>query len=117
MVQIGKINTLSIKEIKAGAVLLDGGELGDILLKGRYTARKFSPGENIDVFVYSDREQCLLATIQKPYAIVGECAKLTVVATTEAGAFLGWGLEDDLFVPKSEQQNNMREGKAYVVFV
>ena len=117
MVQIGKINTLLIKDIKAGVVQLDGGGLGDILLKGRYTARKFSPGEEIEAFVYLDRDQCLLATLQKPYAIVGEFAKLTVVATTEAGAFLGWGLEDDLFVPKSEQQNNMRQGKAYVVFV
>jgi len=58
-----------------------------------------------------------LATTQKPYAIVGEFTKLTVVGTTQAGAFLGWGLEDDLFVPKSEQQDNMRQGKAYVVFV
>lgn len=117
MVQIGKINRLSIKEIQAGAVQLDGGGSGDILLKGRYTARKYRLGEEIDVFVYLDREQRLLATIQKPYAIVGEFAKLTVVATTQAGAFLGWGLEDDLFVPKSEQQNNMKQGKAYVVFV
>ena len=117
MVQIGKINRLSIKEIQAGTVQLDGGGLGDILLKGRYTARKYRLGEEIDVFVYLDKEQRLLATIQKPYAIVGECARLTVVATTQAGAFLGWGLEDDLFVPKSEQQNSMKQGKAYVVFV
>ena len=117
MVQIGKINKLIIKEIKAGVVQLDGGELGDIILTGSYTARKLQVGEELDVFVYLDGEQRLLATKQKPYALVGEFAKLTVVATTQAGAFLGWGLEDDLFVPKSEQQNNMRQGKAYVVFV
>ena len=117
MVEIGKINKLLIKEIQAGVVTLDGAELGDILLRGRYTARKYSLGEEVDVFVYLDKDQRLLATIQKPYATVGEFAKLTVVATTQAGAFLGWGLEDDLFVPKSEQQNNMQQGKAYVVFV
>ncbi len=117
MVQIGKINRLSIKEIHAGAIQLNGGGLGDILLKGRHAARKYGLGDEVDVFVYFDKEQRLLATIQKPYAIVGEFAKLTVVSTTQAGAFLGWGLEDDLFVPKSEQQNNMREGNAYVVFV
>ncbi|BHH85867.1 CvfB family protein [Desulforhopalus sp. 52FAK] len=117
MVQIGKINRLEIKKIEAGDVQLDGGDLGDIHLKGRFTARKLQVGEEIDVFVYVDGAQRLLATIQKPYALVGEFAKLTVVATTQAGAFLGWGLEDDLFVPKSEQQDNMREGKAYVVFV
>ncbi len=117
MVQIGKINRLSIKEIQAGAIQLDGGGLGDVLLKGRHAARKYRLGDEIDVFVYVDREQRLLATTQKPYAIVGEFTKLTVVGTTQAGAFLGWGLEDDLFVPKSEQQDNMRQGKAYVVFV
>ena len=117
MVQIGKINRLSIKEIQVGAIQLDGGGLGDVLLKGRHVARKYRPGDEIDVFVYLDREQRLLATTKKPYAIVGEFTKLTVVGTTQAGAFLGWGLEDDLFVPKSEQQDNMRQGKAYVVFV
>jgi len=117
MVQIGKINRLSIKEIQAGAIQLDGGGLGDVLLKGRHAARKYRLGDEIDVFVYLDREQRMLATTQKPYATVGEFTKLTVVGTTQAGAFLGWGLEDDLFVPKSEQQDNMRQGKAYVVFV
>jgi predicted RNA-binding protein (virulence factor B family) len=117
MVQIGKINRLSIKEIQSGAIQFDGGGLGDILLNGRHAARKYRLGDEIDVFVYLDREQRLLATTQKPYAIVGEFTKLTVVGTTQAGAFLGWGLEDDLFVPKSEQQDNMRQGKAYVVFV
>jgi predicted RNA-binding protein (virulence factor B family) len=111
------VNRLAIKEIQAGAIQLDGGGLGDILLKGRHAARKYRLGDEIDSFVYLDREQRLLATTQKPYAIVGEFTKLTVVGTTQAGAFLGWGLEDDLFVPKSEQQDNMRQGKVYVVFV
>lgn len=117
MVQVGKINRLSIKEIQTDAIQLDGGGLGDILLKERHAARKYRQGDVIDVFVYLDKDQRLLATTQKPYALVGEFAKLTVVSTTQAGAFLGWGLEDDLFVPISEQQNNMMEGKAYVVFV
>lgn len=117
MVQIGKINRLLIKEIQAGALQLHGGGFGDILLKDRHAARKYSLGDEIEVFVYLDKEQRLLATTQKPYAIVGDFAKLTVVGTTQAGAFLGWGLEDDLFVPKSEQQENMRQGEGYVVFV
>jgi predicted RNA-binding protein (virulence factor B family) len=79
MVQIGKINRLSIKEIQSGAIQLDGGGLGDILLKGSHAARKYRLGDEIDSFVYLDREQRLLATTQKPYAIVGEFTKLTVV--------------------------------------
>ncbi len=117
MIQIGKMNRLSIKEIQADYIQLDGGESGDILLKGKHTHQKYQQGDELDVFVYVDKEQSLLATTKKPYAIVGEFAKLTVVATSKAGAFMGWGLEDDLFVPRGEQKNNMREGRAYVVFV
>lgn len=117
MVQIGKTNRLSIKRTRNYDIHLDGGESGDILLKGKYAAQQYQPGDEIDVFVYVDREQRLLATTQKPYATVGEFAKLRVVATSTAGAFMGWGLEDDLFVPKSEQQDNIREGNSYVVFV
>jgi predicted RNA-binding protein (virulence factor B family) len=117
MIQIGKINRLSIKGMRTDGVHLDGGELGDILLKGKSAAQKYQPGDKVEVFVYVDRDLRLLATTQKPYAMIGEFAKLMVVGTSSAGAFLGWGLEDDLFVPKGEQQSNMREGKSYVVFL
>jgi len=117
MVQIGKINRLSIKGMQSYGMHLDGGEWGDILLKGTYDAWKYRPGNTIDVFVYVDREQRLLATIQNPSATVGEFAGLRVVTSTTAGAFMDWGIENDLFVPKSEQQENMREGRTYVVFI
>lgn len=117
MVQIGKINRLSIKEIQSETIQLDGGGSGDILLRDHLSSRNYNAGDEIDVFVYVDRQQRLLATTQKPQAMVGEVARLRVVDATEAGAFLQWGLEDDLFVPKSEQQEDMKEGKSYVVFV
>jgi len=117
MVQIGKINRLSIKEIQSETIQLDGGGSGDILLRDHLSSRNYNAGDEIDVFVYVDRQQRLLATTQKPQAMVGEVARLRVVDATEAGAFLHWGLEDDLFVPKSEQQEDMKEGKSYVVFV
>jgi hypothetical protein len=117
MVQIGKMNRLSIKGRRTYGIHLDGGELGDILLRDRNAAQKYQTDEKIDVFVYVDREQRLLATTQKPYATVGEFAGLKVTANSTAGAFMDWGLESDLFVPKSEQQENMREGKSYVVYI
>lgn len=117
MVQIGKINRLPIKSIQEYGLHLDGGESGDILLKGDYPAEIYQPGGELDVFVYVDKEHRLLATTLKPFAMVGEFAFLRVVTTTSAGAFLDWGLENDLFVPKREQQENMREGKSYVVFL
>jgi uncharacterized protein len=117
MVQIGKINRLSIKGMQSYGMHLDGGAAGDILLKGRYAVEKYQPGDTIDVFVYVDREQRLLATTRVPAALVGEFASLPVVTSSSAGAFMNWGLENDLFVPKSEQQDNMREGKSYVVYI
>ncbi|MGB3221880.1 MAG: S1-like domain-containing RNA-binding protein [Desulforhopalus sp.] len=120
MVQIGKMNRLSVKGTQAYGIHLDGGEYGDILLRGRHPTQNNQaayPDNKIDVFIYVDSEQRLLATVQKPYATVGEFAFLKVKTNTAAGAFLDWGLENDLFVPKSEQQDNMREGKSYVVFI
>ena len=117
MVKIGKINKLLVKEIQSGVIQLDGGASGDILLKDSRDTEKYSLGDEIDVFVYAGREKYLFATTHKPYAMVGEFARLRVVETTQTGAFLGWGLEDDLFVPKSEQQDNMIQGEEYVVFV
>jgi uncharacterized protein len=117
MVQIGKMNRLSIKGVQAYGMHLDGGASGDILLRGTSSLPTHQKGETIDVFVYVDREQRLLATTQKPFAMVGEFAALRVVTSEAAGAFLAWGLENDLFVPKSEQQENMRTGKYYVVFI
>jgi len=117
MVQIGKINRLSVKGTQAYGIHLDGGDSGDILLKDKSAAGKYQPDDKIDVFVYVDRDRRLVATTQKPYATVGEFACLKVVSNSAAGAFMDWGLESDLFVPKSEQQDNMREGKSYVVFI
>jgi uncharacterized protein len=91
MVQIGKINRLSIKGMQSYGMHLDGGAAGDILLKGRYAAEKYQPGDTIDVFVYVDREQRLLATTRVPAALVGEFATLPVVTSSSAGAFMNWG--------------------------
>ncbi len=117
MVEIGRINRLTIKGTQAYGIHLDGGESGDILLRDKSAAERYQPGDEIEVFVYVDREKRLVATTQKPKAMVGEFAFLRVVTNSAAGAFMDWGLENDLFAPKSEQQDNMREGKSYVVFI
>lgn len=117
MVEIGKINRLAVKGIQAYGLHLDGGKFGDILLRDADAVKRYRQGDEIDVFIYVDREQRLLASLQKPYALVGEFATLRVVTSGAAGAFLDWGLASDLFVPKSEQQNSMREGRSYVVFI
>ncbi|MCG2746309.1 MAG: S1-like domain-containing RNA-binding protein [Desulfobulbaceae bacterium] len=117
MAQIGKINKLRVKRIRDYGAHLDGGELGDILLPIKDVPEKCQAGDEVEVFVYTDREDHLRATTQKPQATVGQFAGLRVVASTSSGAFLHWGLEKDLLVPKSEQQDKMAEGKSYIVFV
>ena len=117
MVQIVRINTLKVTGIQSYGVQLDGGEAGDILLRNKFVPGKCHLGDEVEVFVYVDRENHLQATTQTPAAIVGQFAALRVVANTSSGAYLDWGLENDLFVPKSEQQDNMKEGESYVVFV
>ena len=117
MAQIGRINTLTVKGRRDYGVHLDGGDSGDILLPTRYVPENCQPGDEVEVFVYVDREDHLRATTQRPEVTVGQFAILPVVSNSTSGAYLDWGLDLDLFVPKSEQQNRMVEGKSYVVYV
>jgi predicted RNA-binding protein (virulence factor B family) len=117
MIQIGRINKLRITRTGEYGAHLDGGEFGDIILPKRYVPKKCRPGDEIEVFVYADKEDILRASNKKPYATVGQFARLRVVAKSSTGAYLDWGLQKNLLVPKSEQQSRMEEGKSYVVFV
>jgi predicted RNA-binding protein (virulence factor B family) len=117
MAEIGKINKLKIKRMRDYGVHLDGGDSGDILLKKKHAPENCQAGDEIEVFVYADGENRLRATTEKPYASVGQFAKLRVVANASAGAFLYWGLQKDLLVPKKEQLARMDKGKSYVVYV
>jgi len=117
MAEIGKINKLTIKRKLDYGAQLDGGDLGNILLKKRDVPTDCQPGDEVEVFVYQDKEDRLRATTRKPYATVGQFASLRVAANSTAGSFLDWGLKKDLLVPKKEQHARMEEGKRYVVFV
>jgi predicted RNA-binding protein (virulence factor B family) len=88
-----------------------------MFLPAKAVAAKYKQGDEIEVFVHADKEGQLHATTRKPYATVGEFATLQVVSNTSAGSFLHWGMENDLLVPKGEQQHPMVEGKAYVVYI
>ena len=117
MAEIGRMNRLTIKRRLAYGVHLDGGESGDIFLPKKCVPQRCQPGDEVEVFVYVDRQERLRATTNKPYATVGQFAKLRVVANASSGAYLEWGLPKDLLVPKTEQRAKMEEGKSYVVFV
>lgn len=112
---LGKYNQLEVvKEVDFG-VYLDGGDDGEILLPSRYVPEGCKPGDVLNVFIYLDNEERLIATTLQPKVQVGEFACLEVAWINEYGAFLDWGLMKDLFVPFREQKMKMQKGRSYVV--
>lgn len=117
MADIGKLNKLRVvKEVDFG-IYLDGGIHGEILMPKRYVPEDCKPEDIIDAFVYMDSADRIIATTEKPYAMVDEFTLLTVISVNQVGAFLDWGLMKDLLVPFSEQTVKMEEGKSYMVFI
>ncbi|MBR5204097.1 MAG: GntR family transcriptional regulator [Bacteroidaceae bacterium] len=114
-VVLGKYNQLEVvKEVDFG-VYLNGGDDGEILLPSRYVPEGCKPGDMLNVFIYLDNEERLIATTLQPKVQVGEFACLEVAWVNEYGAFLDWGLMKDLFVPFREQKQKMQKGHRYVV--
>lgn len=114
-VKLGKYNQLKVvKEVDFG-VYLDGDDDGEILLPTRYVPEGCKPGDVLNVFIYLDNEERLIATTLQPLVQVGEFACLEVAWINEFGAFLDWGLMKDLFVPFREQKMKMQKGRKYIV--
>jgi len=115
-VKVGQFNTLKVnRKVEFGFYLDDGAE--GILLPKRFAPNQLNIDDEIEVFVYHDSDNRLIATTQKPKAVVGEIAKMKVVSVTKQGAFLDWGLMKDLFVPASKQVSGMRLGGEYLVML
>ncbi|ASK35452.1 CvfB family protein [Alloalcanivorax mobilis] len=101
---IGTVQELPVlRRIQAG-LLLDGAELGEILLPARELAGAEPPAERLSVFVFEDGEGRPRATLRRPKAMPGEVARLQVAAVNRIGAFLDWGLPKDLLLPFAEQR-------------
>ena len=117
MVQIGKYNTLEVLKKVDFGIYLKGDNNEEILLPSRYVPHNCRLGDKIDVFVYLDSEDRIIATTEHPYAQVGEFAYLQVKSTNRVGAFLDWGLMKDILVPFREQKMTMKEGYSYIVYL
>jgi hypothetical protein len=116
MANIGKRNTLTVVRDSSPGLYLDGGEHGEILLPNRYVPREIKIGAQLDVFVYRDSEDRLVATTETPRASVGEVAALKVISINrQVGAFLDWGLAKDLLLPFREQTGVVRVGQEVTV--
>ena len=116
-IALGRFNILKVVKKVDFGLYLDGGEEGRILLPARYVPQGCEVGDELNVFLYLDNEERLVATTQQPLAQVGDFACLRVAWVNQYGAFLDWGLMKDLFVPFREQRERMEVGRSYVVHV
>ena len=114
---LGKYNTLTITRFTDHGAYLDGGEIGELLMPKAYVQREMRPGDEVDVFVYLDQQERLVATMEEPLAQVGDFAFLTVSWVNQYGAFLDWGVMKDLFVPFGEQKKTMEQDRSYIVYI
>jgi len=117
MIVLGKINTLTALRNTSVGVFLGDDEGNDVLLPNKYVPESLAVDDSIDVFVYTDSEDRIVATTLKPKIQRNEFARLQVVSVNKVGAFLDWGLEKDLLVPYREQRQRMEVGRWYVVFL
>lgn len=120
MLEIGKIQNLKIANFTSFGAYLDAGtgvRHDNILLPIKQLPEDSKEGDELEVFVYRDSEERLIATRKKPLAQLGELAYLKVTAKTQIGAFLDIGLERGLFLPFHEQKFPIQVGKGYLVKV
>lgn len=114
---LGKYNTLRILRLTTVGAYLGDDEGNDVLLPNKYVTQEMSVGEDVNVFLYKDSEDRLVATTEKPYITLNEFAYLQVKQLTPFGAFLDWGLEKDLLVPFREQTSKLEEEKYYLIYL
>lgn len=115
-IELGKYNQLEVVKFVDFGLYLDGGEDGEILLPKRYIPEGTKEGDMLNVFLYLDNEERLVATTQTPLVQAGEFGFLEVSWVNQYGAFLNWGLMKDLFVPFREQKMRMEQGRSYIVY-
>ena len=115
--EVGKYNTLQILRGTSVGMYLGDEEGNDVLLPHKYIPENTQIGESIEVFIYRDSEDRLIATTLKPLILLNQFAILEVVAATPFGAFLDWGLEKDLFVPFKEQNHKLQKGQWVPVYL
>ncbi len=112
MASIGKRNILKVIRAASPGIYLDGEEHGEILLPNRYVPKRVLAGDRLEVFVYLDSEDRLVASTETPRATVGEVATLRVIGVNrQIGAFLDWGLAKDLLLPFLEQVGPVQVGQ------
>ncbi len=117
MMYLGDYNVLTIVRKTPQGMYLEDEEANEVLLPNKYITPETKEGGKIEVFLYNDSEDRIVATTQKPKIVINEFAGLQATDVSQVGAFLDWGLEKDLMVPFSEQRNKMVQGNYYIVYL
>jgi predicted RNA-binding protein (virulence factor B family) len=116
--KVGQIQTLKVARISDFGLYLSDEEGQEVLLPNRFVSLKNAIGDEIEVFVYHDSEDRLVATTDRPLITEGRVASLKVVDKNIHGAFLDWGISGkDLFLPNRNQQGGVLAGRSYVVWL
>lgn len=115
--EVGKYNTLQVLRATSVGLYLGDAEGNDVLLPHKYIPENIEMGGEIEVFIYRDSEDRLIATTLTPAILLNQFAILEVVAVSPIGAFLDWGLEKDLFVPFKEQNHKLQSGQWVPVYL
>ncbi|SCY27980.1 CvfB family protein [Alkaliphilus peptidifermentans] len=116
-IEIGKVNSMIINRITEETVYLKVSRESkdEVKLNKKELLEDKNVGDMVDVFVYRDSEDRITATTKKPLGEVGQIVYLRVVDITPIGAFMDWGLEKDLFLPKREQTTGLVKNSGYLV--
>ncbi|MBP3548454.1 MAG: hypothetical protein J6J64_07245 [Alistipes sp.] len=118
MMRTGEIQRLTVARISDFGLYLKDDEGAEVLLPNRFTRLDMKEGDEVEVFVYHDSEDRLVASTEKPLIKVGEVAALKVVDKSIHGAFLDWGLSGKhLFLPNRNQQGGVIAGQLTVVYM
>lgn len=114
MIQLGEKQILKAVRMKDFGMYV-GDEQESVLLPRKYVPAGTRVGDSVEVFIYRDSSDRLIATTEEPMLTLGQIGLLRVKEIGKIGAFLDWGLEKDLFLPYKEQTVQVRPGKSYLV--
>lgn len=117
MLELGKKQTLTVaKMVDFGVYLHEGtGASEEVLLPKKEVPADTKPGDSLEVFLYKDSRDRLIATMRTPSVQLGGLALMTVKDTGKIGAFLDWGLEKDLLLPYKEQTVRVKKDQEVLV--
>ncbi|MGL5684078.1 MAG: CvfB family protein [Marinifilaceae bacterium] len=116
MIELGKHNKLKVVKIVDFGVYLDGEEWGEVLLPNETVPEGCAVEDEIDVFIYFDSEDRIIATTSTPTICIDEFAYMDIVSLSSIGAFADWGLRKDLLIPFREQRSPLKVGQSAIVY-